>query len=337
MLSGGSFFVALVGRTRVFLPGGVGCCSRSGFFPRQRRPTTSFSLATALGNPDSLSSAASAAHWCAAFALHPSAFFDSSFKSGGKKTFSSSSSSSSSSRDGAGDHYATLGLTRSATPKEIKAAFYRLSKQFHPDVNPGDRKAEDKFKAVSAAYNVLGDAVRKRDYDRETASSAGKTSYSTDGRWPGTSDGGFSSRESADWSYQDMERLKREQEVVWRTLREMDAKYGQRHANDFGFGHFKRTARPGSQSPPAQEAQKQYEARQQERARKRAYEDYQQFRDRWYGTSRRGFDWRKMNLAQLMVLSFMIGLVLNLIISVVAPPDLHSPYQRPYDGRRPPD
>jgi len=336
MLSGGSSFAALVGRTRVFLPGGVGCCSRSGLFPRHRRTSPPFSFAATLGNPASFSFAASAAA-----VFNPSSdSINSSFKSGEKKTFSSSSSSSSSSRDGGGDHYVTLGLTRSATPKEIKAAFYRLSKQFHPDVNPGDRKAEEKFKAVSAAYNVLGDAVRKRDYDREHASSAGRTSYASDRRWAGPPDGGFSSRESADWQYQDMERLKREQEVVWRTLREMDAKYGQRYANDYGFGHFKRTARPGSQSPPAEEAQKQYEARQQdqERARKRAYEDYQQFRERWYGTSRRGgFDWRRMNLAQLMVLSFMIGLVLNLIISVLAPPDLHSPYQRPYDGRRPPD
>ena len=84
------------------------------------------------------------------------------------------------------DHYATLGVTPSADPKEIKIAFYCLSKQYHPDLNPGDRKAEERFKAISAAYNILGDAERKRVYDFKYFSRPRRTSNLTDSaRWSG--------------------------------------------------------------------------------------------------------------------------------------------------------
>jgi molecular chaperone DnaJ len=63
------------------------------------------------------------------------------------------------------DYYKTLGVASSATDKEITRAYRKLAKQFHPDANPGDKKAEEKFKDVSSAYDVLGDAAKRKEYD----------------------------------------------------------------------------------------------------------------------------------------------------------------------------
>jgi molecular chaperone DnaJ len=60
------------------------------------------------------------------------------------------------------DYYKVLGLTQSATDKEVTRAYRKLAKQFHPDSNPG---SEEKFKEVSAAYDVLGDDVKRKEYD----------------------------------------------------------------------------------------------------------------------------------------------------------------------------
>ncbi|HKQ96455.1 MAG TPA: J domain-containing protein [Candidatus Polarisedimenticolia bacterium] len=65
------------------------------------------------------------------------------------------------------NHYEVLGLTRKARAAEIKRAYKRLARQHHPDLNPGDRKAEERFKAIAEAYDVLGDAQKKKAYDRE--------------------------------------------------------------------------------------------------------------------------------------------------------------------------
>ncbi len=64
------------------------------------------------------------------------------------------------------DYYATLGLSRSADEKEIKAAYRKLARKFHPDVNPNDPTAEAKFKEVSAAYEVLSDPDKRAKYDQ---------------------------------------------------------------------------------------------------------------------------------------------------------------------------
>ncbi|HEY3198143.1 MAG TPA: DnaJ domain-containing protein [Nitrospirales bacterium] len=64
------------------------------------------------------------------------------------------------------DYYHVLGIEKDATLQEIKTAFRRLAKENHPDHHPGDKKAEARFKEVSEAYGVVGDAAAKGDYDR---------------------------------------------------------------------------------------------------------------------------------------------------------------------------
>jgi molecular chaperone DnaJ len=64
------------------------------------------------------------------------------------------------------DYYEVLGLDREASASEIKAAYRRLALQYHPDRNPGDPSAEEKFKEVSVAYAVLGDESKRAHYDR---------------------------------------------------------------------------------------------------------------------------------------------------------------------------
>jgi curved DNA-binding protein len=61
--------------------------------------------------------------------------------------------------------YSVLGVDRKATADEIRRAYRKLARKYHPDVNPGDEKAEDMFKKVSAAYEVLSDAERRKAYD----------------------------------------------------------------------------------------------------------------------------------------------------------------------------
>lgn len=64
------------------------------------------------------------------------------------------------------DFYEILGVGRNADDKEIKRAYRKLAKKYHPDTNPGDKQAEQKFKEVTAAYNVLSDSEKKKLYDQ---------------------------------------------------------------------------------------------------------------------------------------------------------------------------
>lgn len=64
------------------------------------------------------------------------------------------------------DPYETLDVARTATQKEIQKAYRKLAKKLHPDLNPGDKDAEERFKQVSAAYAILGDEENRRRFDR---------------------------------------------------------------------------------------------------------------------------------------------------------------------------
>jgi DnaJ-class molecular chaperone len=72
------------------------------------------------------------------------------------------------------DPYKVLGVKREATQEEISRAYRTLAKKFHPDLNPGDRAAEDKFKQVSAAYDILGSPDKRAKFDRGDIDAEGR-------------------------------------------------------------------------------------------------------------------------------------------------------------------
>ena len=74
------------------------------------------------------------------------------------------------------DYYETLGLTRDADGADIKAAYRKLAMKYHPDRNPNDPKAEDKFMQISSAYDVLKDPGKRAAYDRGGSQAAADTS-----------------------------------------------------------------------------------------------------------------------------------------------------------------
>ena len=67
------------------------------------------------------------------------------------------------------DYYAVLGVPSTASAKDITQAYRKLARQWHPDANPDDARAEEKFKELSAAYDVLGDEARRKEYDEVRA------------------------------------------------------------------------------------------------------------------------------------------------------------------------
>jgi DnaJ-class molecular chaperone len=97
------------------------------------------------------------------------------------------------------DYYTILGVSRTASLEEIKKAHKRLARKYHPDLNPGDKKAEEQFKTIQAAYDVLSDADKRKKYDQfgpmwEQMSAAGAGPYGgarPGGQQPPVDFGGF--------------------------------------------------------------------------------------------------------------------------------------------------
>jgi molecular chaperone DnaJ len=87
------------------------------------------------------------------------------------------------------DYYKTLGVGKGASDEEIKKAYRKLARQHHPDRNPGDKKAEEKFKEISQAHDVLSDPEKRKAYDRGQGPLGG---FATGGFDPGAMAGGFS-------------------------------------------------------------------------------------------------------------------------------------------------
>src|SRR5919205_1485543 len=87
------------------------------------------------------------------------------------------------------DYYEVLGISRTADEQEIKSAYRRLAVKYHPDKNPGDAAAEEKFKEAAEAYTVLSDADQRRRYDR--FGHAGVSSGAGAGGWGAQGFGGI--------------------------------------------------------------------------------------------------------------------------------------------------
>lgn len=82
------------------------------------------------------------------------------------------------------DYYKTLGVGRNASQKDIQKAYRKLARQFHPDVNPGDHEAEEKFKEINEANEVLSDPEKRKRYDELDSY------YQQYGQWPSSAEAG---------------------------------------------------------------------------------------------------------------------------------------------------
>ena len=83
------------------------------------------------------------------------------------------------------DYYKILGVKRDATGKEIKDKYRKLARKYHPDVNTGDKKAEEKFKEINEAHEVLGDSEKKARYDQLGANWQAGANFKTPPGWEG--------------------------------------------------------------------------------------------------------------------------------------------------------
>ncbi len=93
------------------------------------------------------------------------------------------------------DYYKVLGVKKDATADEIKKAYRPLARTHHPDKNPGNKAAEDKFKEISEAYDVLSDAKKRKEYDEARAMFSGRGGFRFPGAGGGNSGGNVSMEE----------------------------------------------------------------------------------------------------------------------------------------------
>src|SRR5512135_2706242 len=94
------------------------------------------------------------------------------------------------------DYYGTLGVKKSASTEDIRKAFRKLARKYHPDVNPNDKKAEEKFKEISEANDVLSEPKKRKIYDQlgyysDQIDPAAAEAYARAGQAGGGFPGGF--------------------------------------------------------------------------------------------------------------------------------------------------
>src|SRR3984893_8666722 len=99
------------------------------------------------------------------------------------------------------DYYEILGVKKSASADDIRKAFRKLARKYHPDVNPGDKAAEEKFKALSEANDVLSDPKKRKIYDQvgfysDNIDAATAEAYARAGGGSGSSGEGFPGAQS---------------------------------------------------------------------------------------------------------------------------------------------
>src|ERR1700710_1420962 len=92
------------------------------------------------------------------------------------------------------DYYKSLGVAKDASAADIKKTYRKLARELHPDKNPGDAKAEARFKEVSEAYDVLSDPVKRKEYDEA------RTLFAGGGQFGGFPGGGTTTTRNFDMS-----------------------------------------------------------------------------------------------------------------------------------------